>query len=294
MEGDCYLLASRYLATTNSAYIISDGIRGKYCTWNFKGNTQADFVAWCKREGLVCGGNPFYVGYDSVWFNGEFMPHQRAIYLKEVENEKKREKFVQDSLRSLSSQKDSLPNKTITIEYLELGKSTAERIGFNYSEYIGSAEFWDYTDLFSVTIQAKDMGDTTFIYRNYTTVYDTVLHVFWGGSRDKIKHSNVTANGIVSNDYVSETYGLTFDMHGMHYRYTHSTDYEHSISGDGKLLFGKNHIFGSYQYSYTLVQCIPFFGKIPFLGFLFRHVSDQTETRYIFIQVTIQEVREDV
>ncbi|MDY6388194.1 MAG: hypothetical protein SPL21_12035 [Fibrobacter sp.] len=222
------------------------------------------------------------------------MPHQRAIYLKEVENEKKREKFVQDSLRSFSFQKDSLPNKTITIEYLELGKSTAERIGFNYSEYIGSAEFWSYNDLFSVTIQAKDMGDTTFIYRNYTTVYDTVLHVFWGGSRDKIKHSNVTANGIVSNDYVSETYGLTFDMQGMHYRYTHSTDYEHSISGDGKLLFGKNHIFGSYQYSYTLVQGIPFFGKIPFLGFLFRHVSDQTETRYIFIQVTIQEVREDV
>ena len=98
MEGDCYQLASKYLATTNTAYIISDAILGRYCTWNFKGDTRADFAAWCKREGLVCGGNPYYVGYDSVWFNGEFMPHQRAIYLRKVEDEQKREKFVQDSL----------------------------------------------------------------------------------------------------------------------------------------------------------------------------------------------------
>ena len=293
MEGDCYQLASRYLQETNNAYIISEGIRGKYCTWNFKGNTQADFNAWCKREGLVCGGNPFYVGYDSVWYNGEFMPHQRAIYMKKVEDEQRRERDRQDSLRNLSLVKDTLYPKTITIEYLELGKSTAERIGFNYSEYIGSARFWDYEDLFSVTIQAKDMGDTTYIYRNYTTVYDTVLHVFWGGSRDKIKRSNVTANGIVSNDYVSETYGLTFDMRGMHYTYTHSTDYEHSISGDGRLLMGRNQIFGSYQYSYRIVQGIPVLDNIPLIGFLFRHTSDQTETRYIFIQVTIGDI-EDV
>lgn len=290
MEGDCYQLASRYLQTTNSAYIISEGIRGKYCTWNFKGNTRADFAAWCKREGLVCGGNPFYVGYDSVWFNGEFMPHQRAIYLKKVEDDEKAEKHRLDSLQNLSLVQDTLPIKAITIEYLEIGKSTAEKIGFNYSEYIGTAKFWDYEDLFSVTIQARELGDTTYIYRTYTTAYDTLLHVFWGGSRDKIKHSNVTSSGIVSNDYVSETYGLTFDMKGMHYTYTHSTDYEHSISGDGRLVYGKNRIFGSYQYSYTLVQGLPFLDKIPFIGALFRHTYDQTETRYIFIQVVIGEV----
>lgn len=293
MEGDCYQLASKYLATRNVAYIISDGIRGKYCTWNFQGNTQADFSAWCKREGMVCGGNPFYVGYDSVWFNGEFMPHQKAIYLKRVEDEQKNEKRRLDSLNSVSVEKDSLPNKTITIEYLEMGKSTAERIGFTYSDYIGSAKFFDYTDLFSVTIQAKGLGDTTFIYRNYTTRYDTLLHVFWGGSRDKIKQSNVTSNGIVSNNYVTESYGLTFDMSGMHYTYTHSTDYEHSISGNGKLLYGLNRIFGTYQYSYVQKDYIPVLSALPFVGALFQFNYDRTETRYIFIQVTIGKVDED-
>ena len=227
-----------------------------------------------------------------MWFNGEYMPHQRAIYLKRLEDEQRREKLRLDSLQRLSLVRDTLPIKTVTIEYLEVGKSTAEKIGFNYSEYIGTAKFWDYEDLFSVTIQARELGDTTYIYRNYTTAYDTVLHVFWGGSRDKIKHSNVTSSGIVSNDYVSETYGLTFDMNGMHYRYTHSTDYEHSISGDGRLVYGRNRIFGSYQYSYQLVQGLPFLDKIPFIGFLFRHVYDQTETRYIFIQVTIGDLED--
>lgn len=286
MEGDCYQLASRYLQTRNVAYIISDGIRGKYCTWNFKGRTDLDFESWCKREGLYCGGNPYYVGYDSVWFDGKFIPHQQAIYLKRIQLDEQRKAFVQDSIFQ-ARKLDTLENKSVTIEYLEIGKSTAERIGFDYSEYIGSAKFFDYTDLFSVTIQARNTGDTTFIYRTYTTLYDSTLHVFWGGSRDKIKQSNVTANGVVSNNYVTETYGLTFDINNMHYSYKHATDYEHSISGDGKLVFGRNAIFGTYTRTYSLEQGLPWLSSIPLLGALFRHVSDETETRYVFIYVTI-------
>lgn len=284
MEGDCYQLASKYLQSRNVAYIISDGIRGKYCTWNFKGNTQADFNAWCKREGLFCGGNPFYVGFDSVWYDGAFIPHQKAIYLKQQKDEEKRKQHLLDSLSAVH---DTLENKSVTIEYLEIGKSIAERIGFSYSEYIGSAKFWDYTDLFSVTIQARDIGDTTFIYRTYTTQYDSSLHVFWGGSRDKIKQSNVTSNGVISNNYVTESYGLTFDLDNYHYSYTHASDYEHSISGSGKLSPGVNRIFGAFQRTYTLETGLPVLSRIPFLGALFRHVSDETETRYVFIYVTI-------
>ena len=62
------------------------------------------------------------------------------------------------------------------------------------------------------------------------------------------------------------------------------------ISGDGRLVYGRNRIFGSYQYSYTLVQGLPFLDRIPVIGELFRHTYDQTETRYIFIQVVIGEV----
>lgn len=206
------------------------------------------------------------------------------MYLKRLETEEKREKLVHDSLLSII---DTLENKSVTIEYLEIGKSTAERIGFNYSEYIGSAKFFDYSDLFSVTIQARNTGDTTFIYRTYTTLYDSTLHVFWGGSRDKIKQSNVTSNGVISNNYVTETYGLTFDINNMHYSYTHSTDFEHSISGNGKLVLGRNAIFGTYSRTYQLEQGLPWLSKIPLLGFLFRHVTDEHETRYIFIYLTI-------
>lgn len=203
----------------------------------------------------------------------------------------KREKFVRDSIQayrdSLSFVRDSLPNQRITIEYLEMGKSTAERLGFSYSEYIGSASFFDYDDLFSVSIQARDAGDTTYIYRTYTSVFDSTLRVFWGGSRDKIKTSNITSNGVVSNSYVTESYGLTFDVNGSKYSYTYATDYEHSISGQGKLLPGKNKIFGAYQRTYTSYSGIPFLRDIPVLGFLFRHSLDETEYRYVFISVTL-------
>ena len=283
-EGDCYTLVARYLKERNLAYIVSDELRSRNCSWNFQGDTQADFTAWCKSQGLKCGGNPYYVGYDSVWYNGDFVPHQRAIYLKKLEQDQKRERFVLDSI---SSHRDTLENKSVTIEYLEIGKSTAERIGFNYSEYIGSAKFFDYTDLFSVTIQARNSGDTTFIYRTYTTLYDSTLHVFWGGSRDKIKQSNVTANGVVSNNYVTESYGLTFDIDNLKYSYTHSTDYEHSISGNGKLVYGRNAIFGTYSRTYQLEQGLPWLSSVPLVGALFRHVTDEHETRYVFIYVTI-------
>lgn len=285
MEGDCYLLASKYLQSRNLAYIISDGIRGKYCTWNFRGNTQADFNSWCKREGLYCGGNPFYVGYDSVWYQGQYMPHQKAIYLKSIDDRENARKRLQDSL---SSVRDTLPLRRVTIEYLEIGKSTAERLGFDYSDYIGRASFSNlWEDLFSVTIQAKASGDTSWTYRTYTTMYDSTLHVFWGGSRDKIKSSNVTSNGVISNNYETESYGLTFDIKGLTYSYTHSSDYEHSISGNGKLTDGRNSIFGAYQQTYYLEKGVPFLMHIPFVGLLFRHQSETNETRYVFIDVII-------
>lgn len=284
-EGDCYELASKYLATRNIAYIISDDMRGRHCTWNFQGNTQADFIAWCNYEGYRCGGNPFYVGIDSVWHNGEYMQRTKKDYMESQERERNAERVRQDSIRTYKP--EPLSDKRVTIEYLEIGKSTAERLGFSYSDYIGTATFFHWEDLFSVTVQARALQDTLFTYRTYTSMYDSTLHVFWGGQRDKIKSSNVTANGIVSNDYVTETYGLTFDIDNMRYKYTHSSDYEHSISGTGKLREGRNAIFGAFQRTYTLETGLPGLMNIPFLGVLFRHVSDETETRFVFIYVTI-------
>ena len=284
-EGDCYELTNRYLKTLNIAFIISDDLKGKSCNWNFQGNIQKDFNVWCNKNGFICGGNPFYVGRDSVWYNGEFIPHERAKYLKRIETEQKNEKSKQDSLFALLNKKDSLLDREVTIEYLEIGKSTADKLGFEYSEYIGSAKFVHYTDLFSVMIQAKNLGDTTFVYRSYTSVYDSTLKVFWGGQRDRLTQSNVTANGIVSNNYTQEQYGMEFEINDMRYRYKHSTDYEHSITGEGKLHYGRNDITGVYQYTYTRKSYLPILGNIPIIGFIFSHILDETETRYILIQV---------
>ena len=51
----------------------------------FKGDTERDFLAWCKYRGLRCGGNPFFVGFDSVYYGGEFRPKAQADYLREQE-----------------------------------------------------------------------------------------------------------------------------------------------------------------------------------------------------------------
>lgn len=297
--GECYSLVVDYLSTRKIAYFVSDDLRGKNCTWNFQGNVNVDFETWCKKSGFFCGGNPYFVGYDSTWHNGEFMPSQKAKYLKGVEHRQDSLNARNDSLRafndSLKLAKDSIKaipfsNKSIRIEYLEIGSKVADELGFKYSDYVGSARFFEYDDLFSVTLQAKKLGDSTFIYRTYSTVYDSSLTVFWGGKRDRLAHSNVTSSGIVSNDYETETYGLNFSCNGNNYSYSHSTDYEHSISGSGKLLAGKNNIFGSYQYTYVETVGVPLLMDIPFLGALFRHVSDFLETRYIFISVTVGEI----
>lgn len=254
------------------------------CHWNFVGDTQKDFQAWCSRKGLLCGGKPYYVGYDSTWYAGERMPSQKARYLREQQTRQER----RDSISMIVPELLPLPEKVVTVEYLEIGRGTAESIGFKYGEYIASARFFDYSDLFSVTAQAREKGDTSFVYRTYTTHYDTSLHVFWGGTRDKLKHSTVTATGIVSNDYETETYGLTFDVQDMRYTYTHSTDFEHKIDGSGKLHLGENRIFGSYEYTYSQEEGVPFFSSIPGIGALFRHVTSGTETRFVFILVTVK------
>lgn len=300
-SGTCFDLAGRYLKFSGMPYIVDSRLKGYECNWNFQGNTLRDFETWCRYSGLKCGGNPYFVGFDSTWYNGEYMPVKRADFLRA-------ERAFNDSISAASAalserariKADSLanlpplPRKRVTIEYLEMGRSTAERLGFSYSDFIGSARFFDYTDLFSVSLQALDVGDTSFVYRTYSSQYDSTLSVFWGGMRDRLTSSNVTSSGIVSNNYERESFGLTFRLDGLKYSYEHSTDYEHSINGSGLLDIGVNHIFGTYQYDSQVVRSLPVLGSVPVLGFLFRHVQDISEVRYMFISVYITELLEDL
>lgn len=299
--GSCFDLAGKYLKFSDEPYIIDSRLRGFECSWNFQGDTRKDFESWCRLSGLRCGGKPYYVGFDSVWYRGEFMPSPRAAWLRlqdkradslaaynaaQIERNQRRA----DSLLNLPP----LPKKRVLVEYLELGKSTADYLGFSYSDYVGRARFFDYEDLFSVTVQAQQIGDTSFVYRTYSSVYDSSLSVFWGGSRDRLTTSNITSNGVVSNNYVQDNFGLTFRLDGLKYYYEHSTDYEHKINGSGLLSFGVNHIFGTYQYSFIVVRGVPFLSSVPVLGLFFRHESEVVETRYIFISVYVTEVLDDL
>lgn len=300
-EGDCFTLASRYLKAVDAPYMIDSRLKGFSCSWNFRGDTKKDFEAWCRVSGLRCGGTPYYVGFDSVWYRGEFIPAPRAAWLR-LEHAKQDSAAAYSAALSERSLRraDSLANlpplplKRVSIEYLELGKGTADYLGFSYSDYVGRARFFDYEDLFSVTVQAQSIGDTSFVYRTYSSVYDSSLSVFWGGSRDRLTTSNITANGVVSNNFVQDNFGLTFRIDGLKYYYEHSTDYEHKISGSGLLTLGVNHIFGTYQYTTTVVRSVPFLSSVPVLGLLFSHTADVSETRYIFISVYVNEVLEEL
>lgn len=291
-EGTCYDLANQYLKATGRAYIISDALRAMSCNWHFKGRTDNDFQVWCKKSGLVCGGSPFYVGFDSVWYQGVRMPVQQARYMAS-ELKKQEMQYLQngDSLFVLPS---PLPLKKIFVEYLEISRGTAEKLGFRYSDYIGTARFFDYADLFSVTIQAQEIGDTSFVYRNYTTLYDSTLNLFWGGTKDKLNQSNITSSGIVSNNYTQTNFGLTFNVIGTNYSYEHSTDESNVIRGVGKLIFGENKILGSYQSVTSQIYALPFFGKLPWVGILFRHTENTREFRYVFIRVNLSVYLEDL
>ena len=300
-SGTCFELAGKYLKFIDEPYVIDSRLREFECNWNFAGDTKKDFETWCRYSGLKCGGKPYFVGYDSTWYRGEYMPSPRAAYLRRLDakndsiaaynavlNEKNLRRA--DSLANLPP----LPRKRVTVEYLELGKSTAEHLGFSYSDYVGRARFFDYEDLFSVTVQALSLGDSSFTYRTYSSVYDSTLSVFWGGSRDRLTTSNVTSSGIVSNNYVQDNFGLTFRVNGLKYYYEHSTDYEHKINGSGLLLLGQNHILGTYQYSSNIIRSVPFLSSIPVVGVVFTHTSEVVETRYIFISVYVNELLEDL
>lgn len=286
--GDCYELVTDYLQRRNVAFIVSPELRGTACNWNFKGKTEADFSAWCRASGYTCGGNPFFVGRDSVYDEyGNWTSRRKASAAVRARN-------VADSLSRLADsvaavRATPLPRKRVFVEYLELSKGTAEKLGFRYSDYIGTAKFFEYTDLFSVTIQAQESGDTSYVYRNYRALYDSTLSLFWGGHRQRQTSSSVTSSGIVSTNYEDESYGLTIKLDGLKYTYDHSADYEHSIRGNGLLKLGENKIFGTYK-SFTREEVsLPWFGQIPLLGALFRHEQERSEWRYIFIRVLLED-----
>lgn len=104
----------------------------------------------------------------------------------------------------------------------------------------------------------------------------------------------MTANGVISNSYERENFGLSFSLDGLKYSYEHSTDLEHRITGSGLLSLGVNHIFGTYQYTSNVVHSVPFLSSVPVIGAIFRYTSDVVETRYIFISVYVSELLEEL
>lgn len=293
-EGDCFTLVSRFLKAQDEPYIVDSRLREFSCSWNFQGDTRTDFEKWCAFSGLRCGGKPYIVGFDSVWYRGERMPSPRAAWLRRQDEKSDSAAAYSAALSAAALRRaDSLQNlpplplKTVFVEYLEIGKNTAEKLGFSYSDYIGRGVFFGYESLFSVTAQALSIGDSSFTYRSYSSVYDSTLSVFWGGSRERLASSNVTSSGIVSNSYDRDNFGLTFRLNGLKYSYEHSTDYEHKISGAGLLVLGENSIFGSYQFYSSVVRGVPFLSSLPGVGFLFSYSSEVAETRYIFIRVVV-------
>lgn len=284
-----------YLKARGVAFIVSPALRGRLCAWNFQGNTQADFETWCRSEGLKCGGNPYEVKYDSA-YNAEGV--RTSAREAQVSLERKRREDLlslrSDSLRLYAdslqkAQAVPLPAKRVFLEYLELSRATAEKIGFSYSEYIGRAEFFDYSDLFSVTVQARKAGDTTYTYRNYSSIYDSSLTLFWGGKRQRATSSTYAEGGFVTSNYEDEEYGLRITLEGMKYAYEHSRDYENSIRGNGLLVRGENRIFGTYKTFERTREGIPFLMEIPLLGALFRWESTTGEWRYIFLRVVVSD-----
>lgn len=290
-KGDCYELTEKYLRTKNIPFVISSSLKGKECNWFFRGNVEFDFQTWCKKEGLSCGGNPYFVGYDSLYsLDGVRVPASVAYA------EKRAKKEADSTAQSLQRREDSiasyipppLPKRKIFLEYLELSKTTAEKLGFSYSDYVGSARFFDYSDLFSVSLQALGLGDTSFIYRNYSAVYDSVLSVFWGGQKQIKTSSIITSDGFVTENLEFQEVGLKFDVENEQFKYEHSTDYENKINGAGVLVVGVNNIFGSYQSYFLEDRKIPFFSSIPLLGYLFKHTQKVNEWRFIFIRVKLE------
>lgn len=293
IKGDCYETTEKFLQTKNVPFIISSALKGKECNWFFRGDVDFDFQTWCKKEGLTCGGNPYFVGYDSLYsLDGSRVPasvaHAQIRTKKEDEAKESFERRKADSLANYIP--PPLPKRKIYLEYLELSKSTAERLGFSYSDYVGTAQFFSYTDLFSVSLQALSLGDTSFIYRNYSAVYDTTLSVFWGGQKQIKTSSIVTSDGFVTENLEFQEVGLKFDIENEQFKYEHSTDYENKINGAGVLVYGTNNIFGSYQAVFLKERKIPFFGDIPFIKYLFRHTEKVNEWRFIFIRVKLEEI----
>ena len=293
--GDCFELVQSYLKARGVAFIVSPALRGRACAWNFQGNTLSDFETWCKSEGLTCGGNPYQVKYDSAYnAEGVRTSARQAQVSWERKRKEDRTQAQSDSVRLWSDSLQKalsvpLPAKRVFLEYLELSRATAEKIGFSYSEYIGKAEFVDYTDLFSVTIQARKEGDTTYTYRNYSSVYDSSLTLFWGGKRQRATSSTYAEGGFVTSNYEDEEYGLRISLDGMKYSYEHSRDYENSIRGNGLLVRGENRIFGTYKTYERIRQGIPWLMDIPLLGTLFRWESTSGEWRYIYLRVVVED-----
>lgn len=292
-SGVCYDLVKDYLNKKGVAYIIGDELKAISCDWKFKGNVEFDFKKWCEKKGLTCGGNPYFVGFDSSYsVGGSRVPSSVALAEWREQNKKdsieRYEFFREDSIQKYNP--PPLSKKSVYIEYLELSKTTAEKLGFSYSDYIGKAEFFKYTDLFSVSLQALNLGDTNFIYRNYSSVYDSTLSVFWGGQKQIKTSSTITESGFLTENLEFQEIGLKFDINNYQYKYEHSTGEDNKITGAGVLLNDTNKIVGSYQLKNQEVRSVPFLSSIPLVGYLFKHIENISEWRFIFLRVILKEL----
>lgn len=309
--GDCFDLISQYLDSRGEPYIVDASLRGRDCSFYFRGNNlDAQFQTFCKKNFLKCGGKPYFVGYDSTFFAGQKIPTYTYDYAYSNQDTS----FVScaDSsvittthkLYSVNRKRDlllcakknayvkPLPFQKFVLNYYSFSSSLLDQWGIEWSKVLASGDFFSKPSIpLNWSIRALGELDTLAEFRSIVFSFDSSFNVTWGAESKELDKT-YTQDGVITQDYSWRDYGLiiTVTKDTLSYKLTYSfvtnDDNHNKLNGSSvSSLSDTLQISGYYKEKSNNLYYVPFLGRIPVIGYLFRYRNTGDKLRFFVLRL---------
>lgn len=200
-----------------------------------------------------------------------------------------------DSLRCERAQVDTLPALQpvqYVFEYFGFNNTVLDNWGIDWTKILSSGDFYSKPSIpLSWAIKALGENDSLSQYRSLAFALDSSISIVWGNESKELEKT-YTESGVVTQSYETRDYGLRIQINRiaekvtLEYSFISNDDRRQKLSGKGSA--SKNDtllIVGTYRDFENRVYYVPFLGKVPVLGELFRYRETTSEQKFFVLRL---------
>ena len=175
------------------------------------------------------------------------------------------------------------------LEYIAFNKAFSDKMGVEWKEVLAKGNLKSRPSFYdSWQLRALETSDTNFSMRSVEFALDTSVTIDWGSEKQVPEKTYSQDGGVVTTSYEWRKYGISVkvkkDERRIDLEYMVRNDDNGTLNGNAAgAAYDSLALNGNYRYSQETSEGIPFFSRIPLIGYLFSVKNVNTDYKHFEI-----------